>query len=560
MNTKTYVLSLLTILLLLGSVSCKSKGEQKTAEKAEKKELPAKRPNIIFMMSDDHAYQAISAYSDHLIETPNIDRIADEGILFTNATVTNSICAPSRATILTGKHCHIHGKVDNVFPFDESQTTFPQLMQEAGYQTAMFGKLHFGNNPKGIDEFKILPGQGQYYNPDFNTNEGQITVEGYVTDIIMDMTLDWLENRRDAEKPFMLFSLQKAPHREWLPAPRHFKEYTKKTFVEPETLFDDYEGRGTAAKTAEMNLLEHMNWAGDSKLYPEMMAELGIKDKSGWDLEAFEREVGRMNPEQRAVWDSVYKPMMEDFKTKYPTMDDTALMKWRYQRYMQDYLGCIASVDENVGRLLDYLEETGLDENTIIVYTSDQGFYLGEHGWFDKRFVYDESFKTPLLIKWPNVITPGTTNTEMVQNLDFAQTILEAAHIEAPMDMQGESLIPLLLGNDGEWTRDAVYYHYYEYPGIHMVKRHYAIITQEYKLAHFYYDVDEWELYDRKKDPNEMKNVIDDPAYADVVKQLKEQLVEMRKQYGDSSQLDQEILRKYLEAMENPDIETVPLH
>ncbi|ANW95355.1 sulfatase [Wenyingzhuangia fucanilytica] len=536
-------------------VSCKPK-----EQKAAKKELPAKRPNIIFMMSDDHAYQAISAYSDHLIQTPNIDRIANEGIKFTNACVSNSICAPSRATILTGKHCHIHGKVDNVFPFDESQTTFPQIMQKAGYKTAMFGKLHFGNNPKGVDEFKILPGQGRYYNPIFNTNDGQITVEGYVTDIIMDMTLEWLENNKNSEEPFMLFSMQKAPHREWLPAPRHFKEYTKKTFKEPETLFDDYEGRGTAAKTAEMNLLTHMNWAGDSKMYPDIMKELGIKDKSGWDLEAFEREVGAMNEEQRAVWDSVYRPMMEAFKKEYPNMSDEELMKWRYQRYMQDYLGCIASVDENVGRLLDYLDETGLAENTIIVYTSDQGFYLGEHGWFDKRFVYDESFKTPLLIRWPNVIKPGTTSTEMVQNLDFAQTILEAAHIEAPDDMQGESLVPLLLGNNEEWTRDAVYYHYYEYPGIHMVKRHYAIITQEYKLAHFYYDVDEWELYDRKNDPNEMKNVIDDPAYADVVVKLKKQLADLREQYGDSSQLDQEILRKYLEAQNNPDIETVPLH
>ncbi|MCB4807908.1 sulfatase [Tamlana sp. 62-3] len=552
------ILKCVTVMLCFAVIACKNK---ETKQKpVVKKELPAKRPNIIFMMSDDHAYQAISAYSNHLIETPNIDRIANEGIKFTNACVSNSICAPSRATILTGKHCHIHGKVDNVFPFDESQTTFPQLMQQAGYKTAMFGKLHFGNNPKGVDEFKILPGQGRYYNPIFNTNDGQITVEGYVTDIIMDMTLEWLEKNKNDDQPFMLFSMQKAPHREWLPAPRHFKEYTKKTFVEPETLFDDYEGRGSAAKTAEMNLLKHMNWAGDAKIYPELMKELGLKDESGWDLEAFEREVGAMNETQRAVWDSTYGPVMADFKTKYPEMDDKALMKWRYQRYMQDYLGCIASVDENVGRLLDYLEDSGLDENTMIIYTSDQGFYLGEHGWFDKRFVYDESFKTPLLIKWPNVIEPGITNTEMVQNLDFAQTILEAAQIKAPNDMQGESLIPLLLGNEEEWTRDAVYYHYYEYPGIHMVKRHYAIITQDYKLAHFYYDVDEWELYDRKKDPQEMKNVINDPAYADVVVKLKEQLKEMRAHYGDSSELDQEILRKYLEAKDNPDIETVPLH
>lgn len=555
MYNKMNALKLLPVLIFMGLISCQTKSK----DEAQDKELP-KRPNIIFMMSDDHAYQAISAYSNHLIETPNIDRIADEGILFTNACVTNSICAPSRATILTGKHSHIHGKVDNVFPFDESQMTFPQLLQKAGYQTAMFGKLHFGNNPKGIDEFKILPGQGAYYNPDFNTNDGKITVEGYVTDIIMDMTIDWLENSRKKEEPFMLFSLQKAPHREWLPAPRHFKEFTKRTFKEPETLFDNYEGRGTAAKTAEMNLLKHMNWAGDAKLYPAMMAELGLKDMSGWDIEAFDREVGRMNPEQRAVWDSVYIPLMEDFKTKYPKMSDKDLMRWRYQRYMQDYLGSIASVDENVGRLLDYLEEKDLAENTIIIYTSDQGFYLGEHGWFDKRFVYDESFKTPLLVRWPNVITPGTTNTEMVQNLDFAQTILEMAGVDAPSDMQGESLIPLLTGNDKEWTRDAVYYHYYEYPGIHMVKRHYAIITQDYKLAHFYYDVDEWELYDRKKDVNEMNNVIDDPAYADIVIKLKKQLSELRKKYGDSSELDQEILQKYLKLKDNPDVELVPLH
>ncbi|MDE5419082.1 sulfatase [Labilibaculum sp. DW002] len=535
--------------------SCQTAKKDNTS----KKELP-KRPNIIFMVSDDHAYQAISAYSNHLVETPNIDRIANNGMKFTNACVTNSICGPSRATMLTGKHCHIHGKTDNLFPFDETQTTFPQLLQKAGYQTAMFGKLHFGNNPKGIDEFKILPDQGSYYNPDFNTNEGRITVEGYVTDIITDMSIDWLDNRRKEDEPFVMFYMHKAPHREWLPAPRHFKEYTKKTFVEPATLFDNYEGRGTAAKTAEMNLLKHMNWAGDSKLYPEMMAELGLKDESGWDLEAFDREVGRMNAQQRAVWDSTYIPLMEDFKAKYPNMNDTELMKWRYQRYMQDYLGCIASVDENVGRLLDHLEELDLDENTIIVYTSDQGFYLGEHGWFDKRFAYDESFKTPLLVSWPGVVEPGTTNTEMVQNLDFAQTLLEAAGIEAPEDMQGESLIPLLQGNDEEWTRDAVYYHYYEYPSIHMVKRHYAIITQEYKLIHFYYDVDEWELYDRKNDVQEMTNVINDPAYADVLVKLKKELAEMREKYGDSSQLDQELIDKYIHEKENPDVIKVSLH
>lgn len=507
--------------------------------------MTSERPNILFMMSDDHAYQAISAYSNHLIETPQIDRLATEGMRFTNACVTNSICAPSRAVILTGKHSHLNGKIDNRFPFDTTNVTFPQILHDNGYQTAMFGKLHFGNNPKGFDQFRILPGQGTYYNPDFNTkNEGKIRVEGYTTDIITDMTLDWLEEERVEDKPFLLFFLHKAPHREWLPAPRHYKEFTKKTFPEPETLFDDYEGRGSAAKEAEMNLLTHMNWAGDSKIYPEVMDELGIAETIGWDKQGFEREVGRQNPVQRAAWDKVYGPINEEFKKNYPNMSKKDLMKWRYQRYMQDYLGSIAAVDEGVGRVLDYLDRSGLRDNTVVVYTSDQGFYLGEHGWFDKRFIYDESFKTPLLVRWPGVIIPGTVNTQMVQNLDFAQTFLAAAGIEAPSDMQGESLVPLFEGNTKNF-RDAVYYHYYEYPSVHMVKRHYGIVTEEYKLAHFYYDVDEWELYDRKKDGNEMNNVYSDPAYAEVVADLHKKLADMRVKYEDSEELDQMYIDKY---------------
>lgn len=503
------------------------------------------RPNIVFIMSDDHAYQAVSAYSDKLIQTPNIDRIGQEGILFTNACVTNSICAPSRATILTGKHTHLNGKIDNIMPFDTTNVTFPQLLHDAGYQTAMFGKLHFGNSPKGFDQFKILPGQGKYYNPEFITKEeGRIQVEGYVTDIITDMAIDWMENERNKEDPFLLMYLHKAPHREWLPAERHYKEFMTKTFPEPSTLFDNYEGRGTAAKEAEMNLLTHMNWAGDSKIPPAVMDELGIQQGSNWDKAAFNGEVGRQNEIQRAAWDAVYDPMIEKFKKDYPNMSQKELMEWRFQRYMQDYLGCIAAVDEGVGRVLDYLKTNNLEENTIVVYTSDQGFYLGEHGWFDKRFVYDESFKTPLLIKWPNQIKAGITSDEMVQNLDFAQTFLEAAQVTAPEDMQGESLLPLMK-EEVNWNRESVYYHYYEYPGIHMVKRHYAIITKEYKLAHFYYDVDEWELYDRKKDINEMTNVYDDPKYADVIKDLKKDLANLRIKYKDSEALDQYYIQVY---------------
>ncbi|MGF1638485.1 MAG: sulfatase [Cyclobacteriaceae bacterium] len=506
------------------------------------------KPNIVFIMSDDHAYQAISAYSDHLIQTPNIDRLADEGIKFTNACVTNSICAPARAVILTGKHSHINGKIDNHFPFDTTNITFPQILQQSGYQTAMFGKLHFGNNPKGFDQFKILPGQGKYYNPDFITkNEGEIQVEGYTTDIITDMTLDWLANERDPNEPFLLMYLHKAPHREWLPAERHYKEFTKKTFKEPETLFDNYEGRGTAAKTAEMNLLKHMHWAGDSKLRPEVMDQLKIPETSDWGKSAYKGEVSRQNPEQRAAWDAVYDPINEAFARDYPNMSEEDLMHWRYQRYMQDYLGSIAAVDEGVGKVLDFLKENGLDKNTIVVYTSDQGFYLGEHGWFDKRFIYDESFKTPLLVRWPEVIKAGSVNTQMVQNLDFAQTFLEAAGIMPPDDMQGESLIPLFHGKTEDF-RDAVYYHYYEYPSVHMVKRHYGIVNEDFKLAHFYYDVDEWELYDRKNDPNEMTNQYNNPAYAETVKKLKKDLDEMRAKYKDSDSLNQHFIDKYKEA------------
>lgn len=512
-------------------------------EKADS--IAAQQPNILFIMSDDHAYQAISAYSDHLTNTPNIDRIAKEGMLFTNACVTNSICAPSRAVILTGKHSHLNGKIDNQFPFDTTQITFPQILQNEGYQTAMFGKLHFGNNPKGFDQFMILPGQGKYYNPDFITKDsGKVQIQGYTTDIITDLTLDWLKEERAEDKPFLLMYLHKAPHREWLPAKRHYTTYINKKFPEPETLFDDYEGRGSAAKEAEMNLLTHMNWAGDSKIPPEVMDELGIPETAKWDKNAYNGEVGRQTPEQKADWDKIYNPMIEEFKKNYPNMSQKELMSWRYQRYMQDYLGSIAAVDDGVGKVLDYLDESGLDENTIVVYTSDQGFYLGEHGWFDKRFIYNESFKTPLLVRWPNVITPNTTNTQMVQNLDFAQTFLDAAGITAPSDMQGESLVPLFKGQSEEF-RDAVYYHYYEYPSIHMVKRHYAIVNEEYKLVHFYYDVDEWELYDRKKDKNEMNNVYADPAYSEIVADLKDQLTDMRAHYKDSPELDQKYIEMY---------------
>jgi arylsulfatase A-like enzyme len=511
-----------------------------------KKGVGDQRPNILFIMSDDHAYQAISAYSDKLIETPNIDRIAKEGMLFTNACVTNSICAPSRATILTGKHTHIHGKIDNRRPFDTTQVTFPQFFRQAGYQTAMFGKLHFGNKPKGVDEFMILPGQGNYINPDFITSRGDTTIIGYVTDIITDLTINWLDRKRDKEKPFLLFYLHKAPHRPWWPSPEKFAEFSKKEFTVPETLFDDYSGRGTAARTAEMNLLYHMQYSHDSKIRPETLDSMGeIKPLVDAFKNGFWGPYGRTNEQQRMQYDPVLEEINRYFADNWSSMNDEEKMLWKYQRYMQDYLACISSVDDNVGRVLDYLDENGLTENTIVVYTSDQGFYLGEHGWFDKRFIYNESFLTPLLVRWPNGIKAGITNDEMVQNLDFAPTLLEAAGIDIPDDMQGVSLMPLLKGDTIQWNRDAVYYHYYEYPAVHMVKRHYGIVTKEYKLVHFYYDVDEWELYDRNKDPQELMNVYSDPAYAAIEKELKIKLLALRAKYKDSEELDRYFIETY---------------
>ena len=517
---KKILTSLNIIIIMLTIMGCNSQEEQKP-----------NRPNIVFIMSDDHAYQAISAYDNSLIQTPNIDKIAKMGMLFTNASVTNSICAPSRATILTGKHSHINGKVDNVSPFDTTNVTFPQLLQKSGYQTAMFGKLHFGNNPKGFDQFKILPGQGSYYNPDFITkNEGEIQVQGYVTDIVTDMTLDWLDKEREKEKPFMLMYLHKAPHRSWLMAERHMEEFTNKTFPEPATLFDDHEGM-PAAKVAQMKIDGNMGWAADSKLYPEVMDQLGLKEEIGFDKRRFEMAVERMDSKQKANFDASYEAVAAKFIKQYPTMTEKDIAKWRYQRYMQDYLGTIKSVDENVGRVLDYLEANELMENTIIVYTSDQGFYLGEHGWFDKRFVYDESLKTPLLVSWPNRVKAGITSDELVQNLDFAQTFLDVAGVDQPSDMQGKSL---------------VYYHYYEHPSEHNVNRHYAAITKDYKLIHYYFDLDYWELIDRKKDSLEQHNYYDDPAYSEIQKDLHKKLDKLREQYGDSEALSQRYIDEFM--------------
>jgi arylsulfatase A-like enzyme len=431
--------------------------------------------------------------------------------------------------------------VDNVHAFDWNQESFPKVLQKVGYQTALVGKIHLEGNPQGFDYSAVLPDQGDYYNPDFIVNGKKEQIHGYVTTITTELALNWLK-KRDANKPFCLLYHQKAPHREWLPEPKYFREYVHKQFAEPASLFDDYHGRGTAARAAEMRISRDQNWSGDSKIYPEVMDRLGLKDPLEWGRNAFNNNLGRMDGQQRAAWDSVYRPVIAAFEQNYPQMTERELVHWRYERYMQDYLACIASVDDGVGEILDYLDKNGLAENTIVIYTSDQGFYLGEHGWFDKRFMYEESFRTPLLMRYPKEIKAGTRIDKLVQNLDFAPTFLDYAGVEIPKEMQGESFRRLVCGKTSEW-RDAVYYTYYEYPSIHMVKRHYGIATEQYKLIHFYYDIDEWELYDLKKDPHEMHNVYNDPAYTDVQKDMHQRLDELRAKYGDSDEFD----RKYIE-------------
>ena len=494
------------------------------------------RPNILFIMSDDHAFQAISAYGTGLNQTPNIDRLATEGAIFTRACVTNSICAPSRAVLLTGKHSFMNGKVDNRMPFDWNQPNFPKLMQANGYQTAMIGKIHLDGIPQGFDFSMVLPGQGQYYNPDFLVNGEKIRIEGYCTEIITETMLDWLKNKRDPNKPFCALYHQKAPHRNWLPAPKYLNLYDSVTFTPPANFYDDYSNRGRAAKEQEMKIDGHARWGHDFKL---------IVNPDG-DTTEFYNDIKRMNPQQRADWMAAYDDENQQFLKNMPAGKELAL--WKYNRYIKDYLRCIKSVDDGVGEVLKYLDEAGLAENTIVVYTSDQGFYLGEHGWFDKRFMYEESFRTPLLIRYPKEIKPGTKIDKLVQNLDFAPTFLDYAKIEIPRDMQGESFRKLVSGETGEW-RDAVYYTYYEYPAEHMVKRHYGIATERYKLIHFYYDIDEWEMYDLQNDPQEMKNIYNDPAYSDAQKKLHEKLAELRTKYGDSDENDQKYIQLFNEAL-----------
>jgi arylsulfatase A-like enzyme len=486
----------------------------KADPKKPKSDSPSKkRPNIVFIFSDDHSYEAVSAYGGRLKDiapTPNLDRIAKEGIRFDNCFVTNALCGPSRAVIQTGKHSHLNGFMENEHRFDGNQQTFPKLLQKGGYQTAVIGKWHLGTDPQGFDLWNILPGQGTYYAPDFRTPKGLVagTPGEYVTEAVVSKSIDWLEKGRDKDKPFMLMVQHKAPHRFWLPPVHLLEEYTSKNYPEPKNLFDDYKGRGTPAQTQDMTLRVTMDLALDNKMVP------------------FRQD--RMNEDQKKKWNEVYDRIRADVLEKRPQGDD--LVRWKYQRYMADYLACIKSLDESVGSMLDYLDESGLADDTVVIYASDQGFFLGEHGWFDKRFMYEESLKTPLLVRWPGVAKPGTVNKQMVSNLDFAQTFLDLAGLDQPSDMQGKSLKPLFEGKEPKDWRDSIYYHYYCFPEYHAVRRHDGVRNSRYKLMHFY-DLDEWELFDLKKDPKEMKSVHDDPKYAATLMHMKGELAKLRKQY-----------------------------
>jgi arylsulfatase A-like enzyme len=447
------------------------------------------RPNILYIMSDDHAAHAIGAYGSKINRTPNIDRIGKEGMRLANCFCTNSICTPSRAAILTGKYSHVNG-VPVFNTFDGSQPTLAKYLQAAGYHTGMIGKWHLGGRPTGFDSWNILPGQGVYFDPVLIGPDGRKKYPGYATDVITDLSLAFLEDR-PKDKPFFLMCHHKAPHRPWQPDAKHAKQWENVQVPEPETFDDDYATRSDAAREATMRI--------DRDLTPADLKQKPPAGLSGKDLK-----------------------------------------KWKYQRYMRDYLACVASVDDNVGRLLDYLDKKGLAANTIVVYTSDQGFFLGDHDWYDKRFMYEESLRMPFLVRWRAAIKAGTAADGMVLNVDFAPTLLDAAGLKVPADMQGRSFLPLLEGETPKDWRTSMYYRYYHYPMHHRVQPHYGVRTERYKLVYFN-KIDQWELFDLRKDPHELKNVAADPEYAGTLKALKAEMYRLKKELKDDDRFEKEL-------------------
>jgi arylsulfatase A-like enzyme len=488
-----------------GASACR--GTSAAADPDTQEDSAATRPNLLLFYVDDHAENAIGAYGSGLNRTPSIDRLAREGARFAHSFVGNSICAPARATYLTGKHSHAHGVMRNGNAFDPEQRTFPALLQAAGYQTALFGKWHLGTAPVGFDDWEVLRGQGRYYNPVLLSAAGTREVEGYTTDIVTELALGWLEEERDPERPFLLMVQHKAPHRRWLPGPDQLEFLADVDVREPATLFDDYSGRAPGAATQEMTIARHLDELDLKLVTPDFLTE-----------------------EQRERWDAAYGPRNAAFAAA--GLEGDALVRWKYQRYLKDYLRCIAAVDEGVGRLLDWLDGAGLAGDTLVAYTSDQGFYLGEHGWYDKRWMYEESLRTPLLVRWPERIAAGTVVEAMVQNVDLAPTFLELAGVPVPGDVHGRSLLPLLAGERPDDWRTSIYYHYYEFPGVHAVPKHHGVRTERYKLIRFE-ELEATELFDLRADPRELTSVADDPDYEDVRAELEAELARLRERFGD---------------------------
>ncbi len=482
-------------------------------------------------MTDDHTAQMMSCYDTRHIHTPNLDRIASDGVRFTNSFVANSLSGPSRACMLTGKHSHANGfRSNETDTFDSSQPTFPKYLQKAGYQTAIFGKWHLHTLPTGFDTWEIVPGQGDYYNPAFILAPNDtITRHGYLTNIITDRSLEWLDKERDKERPFCLLIHHKALHRNWLADTCDLELYEDRTFDIPDNFYDNYTGR-RAAREQEMSI--HSNHDMDP-IYDLKMLAPGKESRL---LNNYISMIGRMDSAQRARWDEFYRPIIDDFYSSGLTGD--SLSEWKYQRYMRDYAKTVASLDRNVGRVLDYLRDNDLLDNTLVVYTSDQGFYMGEHGWFDKRFMYEESMRTPLVMMLPKGYEAKGDIDQMVQNIDYAPTFLELAGVEVPADMQGESMVPLLKGETPAQRRPYLYYHFHEFPAEHMVKRHYGVRTDRYKLIHFYNDIDEWELYDLLDDPKEMHNIYGRPGTEEITRQLRATLRDAQIKYDDPIRLE----------------------
>lgn len=542
-----------------------------TAQAQQKAAAATQRPNIVYIMCDDHAFQCISAYGSpisKLAPTPNIDRIAQRGMRFDRAFVENSLSTPSRACLMTGLYSNQNGQRQLGEGIDTTRTFFTEQLQQAGYQTAVVGKWHMGCDPKGFDYYHIYNDQGQYYNPQYrgtDTDGKYIVEEGYSTDLTTDHALSFIEHR-DTNKPFCLLLHHKAPHRNWLANTKYFGMYDNVTFPMPETFYDDYETRGSAVRTQKMSVTKDMRWEQDFKV-PEM---LDTANADSWDSYlSLMNEVNRMNPEQRIAWGKYYFP--RNRRLLEARLTGKELDEWKYQNYIRDYMSVIKSVDESVGRVLDYLDSHGLTDNTIIVYTSDQGFYMGEHGWFDKRFMYEESLRTPLLIAYPGHIQPGSVCNKLVQNIDYAPTFLDLAGISKPKELPGRSLTPIFKAGDKvKGWRNSIYYHYYDYPTYHMVRKHDGVRTDRYKLIHFYgaggldavkenkYQrqpgtrehgcmtyltslgyfepkdsaVNYNELYDLQADPHELNNLYGKPGYEKITKQLQKQLTDYRKSIG----------------------------